>query len=265
LDEQYYIRSRGRVQGPFTPTRLKELARRGKFSRYHHISGDRINWERASAHPELFPDVRPPKLRKASLGGGPDLTVPSDTIDELESETEGDAADETGGSEEQEWFYSQGGQQIDEPATRSQLQSLALAGHLTRDDYIWTTGMPNWTEASIALPKMFPDQGISQDQEAPAASVQVKDFSPQVTAPMAVASFVLGLLGASFLFFLGSIFAIVFGHVALKQIGNSENQLGGRGMALAGLILGYIVVGLVIIVGMCLICISILGIIAASS
>jgi hypothetical protein len=52
---------------------------------------------------------------------------------------------------------------------------------------------------------------------------------------MAVASLVLSLL---WLFGLGSVLAVVFGHIALKQIRES-NEL-GRGLAIGGLAMGYL-------------------------
>jgi hypothetical protein len=48
------------------------------------------------------------------------------------------------------------------------------------------------------------------------------------------------VLGIVWLGWLGSILAVIFGHVALSQIKRSYGALGGRGMAIAGLVLGYI-------------------------
>jgi hypothetical protein len=56
------------------------------------------------------------------------------------------------------------------------------------------------------------------------------------TNGFAVASFVLGLL---WMWWLGSALAVVFGHLALKQIRRSGGAQGGRGLAIAGLSLGY--------------------------
>jgi hypothetical protein len=55
------------------------------------------------------------------------------------------------------------------------------------------------------------------------------------TNGLAVASMVLGIL---WLWWLGSLLAVIFGHIALGQI-KRTNQ-GGRGMAIAGLVLGYV-------------------------
>lgn len=57
------------------------------------------------------------------------------------------------------------------------------------------------------------------------------------TNGLAIAALVLGIL---WLYGIGSILAIVFGHVAMSQIDRSGGSQSGRGMALAGAILGYV-------------------------
>jgi hypothetical protein len=68
---------------------------------------------------------------------------------------------------------------------------------------------------------------------------------------LAVASLVSGLVGWTFVPVLGTIAAIILGHLAKKEIRDSNGTLGGDGMALAGLILGYVQIGLVILVTIC--------------
>jgi hypothetical protein len=48
------------------------------------------------------------------------------------------------------------------------------------------------------------------------------------------------VLGILWIWWIGSILAVIFGHVSLKQIAQSGGTQGGRGMAIAGLVLGYI-------------------------
>jgi hypothetical protein len=55
------------------------------------------------------------------------------------------------------------------------------------------------------------------------------------TNGLAIASMILGLL---WLFWLGSFLAIILGHVARSQI--KRRHQGGGGMAIAGLVLGYL-------------------------
>ena len=63
---------------------------------------------------------------------------------------------------------------------------------------------------------------------------------------LAIASMVLGIV---WVYWIGSILAVIFGHVALANIKKTGQQ--GRGMAIAGLVLGYVglaLLGLVILV-----------------
>jgi len=62
---------------------------------------------------------------------------------------------------------------------------------------------------------------------------------PESTNGFAVSALVFGLIG-------GTILPIVFGHVALAQIGRTGER--GRGMAIAGLILGYLSLTVVIVI-----------------
>ena len=85
-----------------------------------------------------------------------------------------------------------------------------------------TSQGPGWWQASDG--KWYPPQPV------------VARVAPE-TNGLAVASLVLGLV---WLFWVGSILAIIFGHVSLSQIKKSNGAQGGRGMAIAGLVLGYL-------------------------
>jgi hypothetical protein len=69
--------------------------------------------------------------------------------------------------------------------------------------------------------------------------------SPTKTNGLAIASMVLGIL---WLYWIGSILALVFGYVAKSQIKRSNGAQTGRGMAIAGIVLGWVGVGLLAIV-----------------
>jgi hypothetical protein len=57
------------------------------------------------------------------------------------------------------------------------------------------------------------------------------------TSGLAIAALVLGIL---WLWWVGSILALVFGYVAKGQIERSAGQLDGRVMAIAGIVLGWV-------------------------
>jgi len=52
--DTYYIRTRGRVQGPLSAAKLKLLRARGQFGRASEVSLDGLLWSPASAFAELF-------------------------------------------------------------------------------------------------------------------------------------------------------------------------------------------------------------------
>jgi hypothetical protein len=90
-----------------------------------------------------------------------------------------------------------------------------------------------------------PYQPAGQPQWAAPSQVQFVVAQPSPgTNGLAIASMVLGII---WLYWLGSILAVIFGHIALSQIKRS-NQ-GGKGMAVAGLVLGYIGLAVLIVVG----------------
>jgi len=67
----------------------------------------------------------------------------------------------------------------------------------------------------------------------------------QKTNGFAIASLVLGII---WIYAVGSILALVFGYMAKKQIDESGGRESGRGMAVAGIVLGWIGVGGVILI-----------------
>ena len=69
------------------------------------------------------------------------------------------------------------------------------------------------------------------------------DAVPRPTNGLAIAAMVLGIV---WLWWLGSILALIFGFVALKQI--KERHESGRGMAVAGIVLGCFGIGVGVVV-----------------
>ena len=119
------------------------------------------------------------------------------------------------------------------PYTPEQVQSELASGSLQRSDLAWYEGAPDWLPlASI------PGLNVAAPFPAPAPYLPYPPYAPQ-TSGLAVASMVLGLLGLLFLG-LTSIPAVICGHLSLSQIKRSMGRLGGQGMAITGLITGYL-------------------------
>ena len=64
------------------------------------------------------------------------------------------------------------------------------------------------------------------------------------TSGWAIASLVSSIAGYVGFALIGGILGAIFGHIALNEINKSPQPMEGRGLAMAGLILGYINIGL---------------------
>jgi Domain of unknown function (DUF4190) len=75
----------------------------------------------------------------------------------------------------------------------------------------------------------------------------LRPYAP-VAAPstngMAVASLVLGIV---WIYWIGSVLALIFGYIARQQIDRAQGMQQGRGMATAGIVLGWIGVGFLVL------------------
>jgi hypothetical protein len=74
------------------------------------------------------------------------------------------------------------------------------------------------------------------------------------TSTLAIISLIGGITGWTLLPFLGAIVAVITGHMAHSEIKKGGGMITGKGMATAGLILGY----LALASGICAICVLII-------
>ncbi len=70
MENQLYIRIRGRILGPYDREKLRLLTRRGQFGRMHEVSQDGMTWFPASTCAELFGGDRNPSP-SAEMGASP--------------------------------------------------------------------------------------------------------------------------------------------------------------------------------------------------
>jgi hypothetical protein len=99
---------------------------------------------------------------------------------------------------------------------------------------------PDWWLASDGKwypPSSAPHAAMPPPPPTPGGVMYVQ----QQTNGLAVASLVLGII---WLYWIGSILALVFGYVAKSSIDRSGGAEAGRGMAVAGIVLGWIGVGI---------------------
>ena len=150
------------------------------------------------------------------------------------------------------WFYAKDGEQHG-PVEADDLRERLRSGDLSNSTLVWKEGMAQWSPLGevLELREPVPSSGSAESgspevspYQAPAAS-QMNEPAPQLVAPvqqntMALVSMILGILSIFCMGALTGIPAIICGHIARKQFLESPVPQSGEGMAMAGLILGYI-------------------------
>lgn len=128
------------------------------------------------------------------------------------------------------------------------------SGEFRTTDLVWREGMPDWEPLGSVL-VLNRKEFVRSQEEAVVKSLEVAPPQKQVKvgevvdhtmrsrpAPVsATVSLVLGLI--PFLFcpigFLSSVPGVICGHIGLKSIREGSEHYGGKGVAIAGLILNY--------------------------
>jgi S1-C subfamily serine protease len=127
-DSPFYVRSKGKITGPFDLATVQKLARRGTVSRLDDLSRNRVNWEPASTMPSLFPpEPSGGDGSAANARPSPQVNVPQPPPI-------------------QRFFYQKDGKSVG-PVPLPLLQSLARSGQLRADDPVWIDGAESSTPA----------------------------------------------------------------------------------------------------------------------
>ena len=129
------------------------------------------------------------------------------------------------------------------PFTEAEVKAQLASGTISLQDHVWWQGQANWVtlaQSPFAAPVDQTTPGTTPPIPAPPAATTAPYpvGNVRVTSNLAIWALVCGCLGL-FLSLLASIPAIVLGHLSLSQI-KKNPALKGHGMALAGLILGYV-------------------------
>jgi hypothetical protein len=99
-------------------------------------------------------------------------------------------------------------------------------GQQIQDDALLCRHCKHW------IPGATP-AGIAQAPPYPVATFS----GAQATSGLAIASLVLGIL---WIYWIGSIVGLVLGYLALREIRRNPQGIEGKGMAIAGIILGWV-------------------------
>jgi GYF domain 2/Domain of unknown function (DUF4190) len=252
--ETWYVRARGRIQGPLSWAQLRALRDRGQLARFDQISRDRQSWAPADSLEHLFPragaggafvPAAQAKNRGPRRGSEPEevgfLIIDDDASAAgaiVAPGRAGPAADEPAG-----WYYAESGAPQG-PVGLTELERLASDGRIGPGTLYWRSGLEQWTPGSD-LPELNrlwlyeADPGAATGglmQPLPGRRIEPVPApeAPQIN-PLAILSLALNLFCG-----IGNLAAIGAGAVALRQIARSNATLAGRGIALAGVIVGIL-------------------------
>jgi len=125
------------------------------------------------------------------------------------------------------------------------------AGTLSLSDQAWYEGAAGWAALSTVPGVTAAAPGsATQISPAPTPSAAVTLAPQKKVEPLAIASLVLsGIAICGFccgLFLVAAIAGVVCGHLALSKI-KANPELEGHGLAMSGIIIGYVAIGLVLI------------------
>lgn len=132
---KYFIRLRGREDGPFSLDELRQLRALGRFSKIHEISVDRRHWERGATLTEIFASVRTRDTAEPS-----DEVTPS-RPNRSESEDVVLVVDD-----HEEWHYSVDGQTYG-PYPQDTMNGLFRSKRLPASTLVWTARINSWLPA----------------------------------------------------------------------------------------------------------------------
>ncbi len=125
-------------------------------------------------------------------------------------------------------------------------------------------GWQGQSQSQAAPPPQQPYQPYQQpyqpyQQYAQPGSYYAGPMAP-ATNGFAIASLICSILGFIGVLGFGSIMGVIFGHMAIREIDRSNGRQQGRGMAQAGLILGYIGIGIIALFLLFFVVVVIIGI-----
>lgn len=158
-----------------------------------------------------------------------------------------------------DWYYSKKGTQQG-PVSLDEMRRLFAQGDIAAGDLVWHDGMADWTAAG-ELAELRQADGIQAVSVAGAEPVggasPIPGVASTVGSPqrkgMAIGSMVCGIV--ALLTCLGiplGLVAVVLGHMARGKARKNPGVFGGEGLALAGLLTGYlsILLSVAMIVGL---------------
>jgi hypothetical protein len=141
-----------------------------------------------------------------------------------------------------QWYYGSSAGQ-NGPVEEHELRALIASGGVGPESLVWRDGMKDWLPLQ-SVPELQVDPTSPYGPPGTYAPGYYPPVAP--TSGVAIASMVCGILAVLFCVY-GGLFglpAVICGHLAISQIKSSPLPVAGRGMAISGLVMGYLGIGM---------------------
>jgi hypothetical protein len=136
------------------------------------------------------------------------------------------------------------------PLSVEEVKARLLSGEFKPTDLAWSEGNVDWQPLS-SFPGIMGPASQAVAPPLPANPPQLPTAPPPLapeTSGLAIASVICGVLSITILPCFSAIPAVICGHLARSKIDARPDLFRGQGMALAGLIMGYIGLALIFII-----------------
>lgn len=241
----YYVRRRGKVEGPWKVEKLQAEVKLRKLSRFHEISMDLRIWDRAESLALLFPQ-RPV-----------DSTI---TSNQLLEET-------VPQQKSSGWFVGIDGREVG-PKTTKEIVDLIAKRLVEPSDLVWQDGYPDWIAiecvpefASLVFHPRGTNAAVGEHIQLSTADLidASTDGKIKTASSLATPSFIMGLITFPFLPLLSFVFGLmipiasaffllcipigliagVFGIIAYRQISKNSYLESSKQKTVIGIITGF--------------------------
>ena len=158
------------------------------------------------------------------------------------------------------WYYVRDGVQHG-PVDSHEIHAMLTSGMMQTSDLIWRDGMEEWEPL-----KNHPEWQSFLTTKIPPASQPVGmptyGYSGYATASLVCGISSIVLMSMCYIGILVAIPAVICGHIAVRQIRNAPSPMTGYGLAIAGLILGYLCITLTLAVVLLILVVFSMGLLA---
>lgn len=198
---QYFVRSMGKVVGPFGLEQLRKLRTQGRFGPGCEVSLDRASWRPWDSIDTTDPAAAARKTRAAEARESAAALAAASTQVVTAAEVS--------------WHYSKNGQALG-PVPQSQLESLIATGQLAPTDLVWSESLPDWQRLSD-VPQLRPGQtqpGASTSTVA-TGSLRYANFWKRLAAQI-FDQLILGVITSGFTVLLATV--VIPADVTVQQV-----------------------------------------------